>query len=492
VLAFLALIACISPAPSDSGSLTFGDDDSTPTDDSATNDDTSTPPDDSDTPTDDSATIPSDFQVTSLDADVNETIGSIIDVSWTQNEPSTGYVAYRFEPSLPTDDWMQSPTKKLEGGRHEEILLGIPYGSTVTWKVVSDPDGADPEQSTPDQTIDNDPLPTGCPVPSVLVSDRKGMDPSIHYLLGTNNAGTSGLAANQFLAFIIDRDARVVWTLRPPSQRMFFQIKPSYDGDELLVDYNSFWAIYDNGDASQIARVKIDGSVIDITDTPGLHHGFTETADHAFLWPAYKNHPTDEWLLEKDAKGVQRTVFRCADWQESIGAKGENCGSNNVYWDEKTDSVYYSFFWSDTVVHLDRKSGEPINWFGRLPGAYAFDPPESQFWLQHDAHLNDDGTFMVSSHTTESAYENVARVYTIDDKNETLHLEETFGEGDGVYGVYIGEAWKLPNGNFLQNYGTNPRVREGQPDGTIVWDLQWDGNFMGRTLGLPDLYVFAP
>jgi hypothetical protein len=99
---------------------------------------------------------------------------------------------------------------------------------------------------------------------------------------------------------------------------------------------------------------------------------------------------------------------------------------------------------------------------------------------------------MVSSHTTQAGGENVARVYIIDEPDERLFLKETFGEGDGVYGQYIGEAWKLPNGNFLQNYGTNGRVREGRSDGTIVWDLQWAGNFMGRTLGLPDLYVFAP
>jgi len=492
VLVLFALFACTSSPSPGKDPWTFGDDSTPPVDDSATNDDTSTPPDDSDTPPDDSTTIPGDFSITSLDASVNETIGSIIEVSWNQNEPTTGYVAYRFEPALPTDDWMQSPAKTWDAGSHDEILLGIPYGSTVTWKVVSDPDGDEPERSTADQTIDNDPLPTGCPVPSVLVSDRKGMDPSVRYLIGTNNEGASGLAYSRFWAFILDRDARVVWALRPPSSRMFFQIKPSYDGDELLVDYNSFWTIFDNGDASQIARVKIDGSVVDVTDTPGLHHGFTETADHAFLWPAYRNHPNDEWLLEKDASGDQRTVFKCADFHESIGASGEACGSNNVYWDPETDTVYYSFFWSDTVVHLDRETGEPIRWFGRLPGAYAFDPPDSQFWLQHGAHLNADGTFMVSSHTTQSAYENVARVYSIDEANETLVLEETFGEGDGIYGQYIGEAWKLPNGNFLQNYGTNGRVREGTTDGTIVWDLQWAGNFMGRTLGLSDLYVFAP
>ncbi len=486
----LALLGC-DDAPADTPSWSF--DDSGAVDDSGTSpvDDSGTPPDDSATKPDDSATIPSDFALTNLTAEVNEPIGSIIVVGWLQNEPSSGYVAYRFEPALPTDDWMASPTKSFAAGSHTELLLGIPYGSTVTWHVVADPDGDEPERTSPDQTIENDELPSGCPVPSVLVSDPKGMDPSIHYLLGSNNQGPDGLDNTRFWAFVLDRQARVVWALEPPSGRMFFQIKPSYDGDEILLDYNSFWTIFDNGDESQIARAKIDGSVVDVTDTPGLHHGFTETADHSFLWPAYRNHPNDEWLLEKDASGDQRTIFKCADFHEAIGAS-DPCGSNNVYWDPKTDTVYYSFFWSDTVVHLDRETGEPIRWFGRLPGAYAFDPPESQFWLQHGAHLNADGTFMVSSHTTQTAYENVARVYTIDEANEKLVLEETFGEGDGIFGQYIGEAWKLPNGNFLQNYGTNGRVREGTADGTIVWDLQWTGNFMGRTLGLSDLYAFAP
>ena len=489
MLVLFALIACTS---SDPDSRTSGDD-STPGDDSATNDDSSTP-DDSDTPPDDSTPIPEDFSITNLDASVNETIGSIIEVRWNQNEPSTGYVAYRFEPSLPTDDWMQSPAKTWGIGSHDEILLGIPYGSTVTWKVVSDPDGDEPERSTTDQAIDNDTLPIDCPVPSVLVSDRKGMDPSVRYLLGTNNESSSGIGYSSFWAFILDRDARVVWARRAPSKRMFLQIQPSYDGTEILLDYNSYWAIFDNGEASSVARAKIDGSIVEEIDTPGLHHAFTETADHSILWAAYYQDPWDEWLLEKDASGTQRTVFKCEAWHDAIGADpDQGCGSNNVWWDPKTDTVYFSFFWSDTVLHLDRATGDPIRWFGRLPGSYTFEPADSQFWLQHNAHLNDDGTFMVSAHTSQfKPTENVARIYTIDDANEKLVLLETFGEGDDVYGRFIGEAWKLPNGNFLQNYGTGGRLREGKPDGTIVWDLVWEGTFMGRTTALSDLYAFAP
>ena len=112
MLVLLALTACTSSPPPEKDSWTFGGD-SPSVDDSATNDATGTPPppDDSDTPPVDSTTIPGDFSITHLDASVNETIGSIVEVSWNQNEASTGYVAYRFEPALPTDDWMQSPTR---------------------------------------------------------------------------------------------------------------------------------------------------------------------------------------------------------------------------------------------------------------------------------------------------------------------------------------------------------------------------------------------
>jgi hypothetical protein len=54
---------------------------------------------------------------------------------------------------------------------------------------------------------------------------------------------------------------------------------------------------------------------------------------------------------ETSARSSGATSFH-----DAIGAN-EGCGSNNVYWDPKSDTIYWSFFWSDTVVQLDRETG---------------------------------------------------------------------------------------------------------------------------------------
>ena len=42
------------------------------------------------------------------------------------------------------------------------------------------------------------------------------------------------------------------------------------------------------------------------------------------------------------------------------------------------------------------------------------------------------------------------------------------GVGEGVYGSELGEAWRLPGNNVLNNYGSGARMREVTPDGQVV------------------------
>jgi hypothetical protein len=52
---------------------------------------------------------------------------------------------------------------------------------------------------------------------------------------------------------------------------------------------------------------------------------------------------------------------------------------------------------------------------------------------------------------------------------------------------------------MLHNTGSEPRLREGTPDGAIAWDVQlgqYDGSreesWMGRSTPVSDLYEFLP
>jgi hypothetical protein len=58
----------------------------------------------------------------------------------------------------------------------------------------------------------------------------------------------------------------------------------------------------------------------------------------------------------------------------------------------------------------------------------------------------------------------------------------------------MGEAHRLPNGNTLHNTGSDSRLREFAPDGTVVWELDWMGNDVeiGRSTPITDLWALAP
>jgi hypothetical protein len=169
--------------------------------------------------------------------------------------------------------------------------------------------------------------------------------------------------------------------------------------------------------------------------------------------------------------------------------------SNTLNYDVPTNRFFFSFFTSETVFEIDRDSGGVVRWFGHLPGAYAFDPPEAEFWWQHGGHRTAAGTFLTSSDLDEDGTETIVREYEIDPATQTLREVWTFGMGDGIYGFQLGEALRLDGGNTLQNFGRLARLREATPAGEVVWDLHWASDGLGHTFPIADtaaLYAMAP
>jgi hypothetical protein len=152
-----------------------------------------------------------------------------------------------------------------------------------------------------------------------------------------------------------------------------------------------------------------------------------------------------------------------------------------------------SFYSFESLVEIDATTGVAERWFGHVDGSWAFDPPSSAFWWQHGGHWTDAGTLLTSSYLTQSGDEIVVREYEVDEANQTLREIATLGQGLGVFGAFMGEAHRLPNGNTLHNTGSDSRLREFTPDGTVVWELDWPGNNeIGRSTPISDLWMLAP
>jgi hypothetical protein len=412
---------------------------------------------------------------------LHQEIESLIYAGWEQLEPATVWVEYSSDEG---DQW-SSPARDLQPGPQEQLLLGVPYGMQVQASLVTQGWSSEAQQITTGEQ------PSGVPSMEVLAVDQAALDPDTSFLLACiEEVNGFGLAVASW-SFVFDRQGRVVWALESPQGRATIHARLSWDGTDLLIDHNSFYALFDGGAASQVARYDIDGSQLALYDTPGMHHPFTDTPEGDLVYLATAE--TYDSLVHIDVEtGERETLWDCRPFQEGLGVE-RYCTSNSLWWDQARERFLVSFYSSDSVVEIDPELGEATRWFGHLPGAWGFDPEDTAFWWQHGAHLTEAGTLLVSTKSAEEGAETMVREYALDEQAALLRQVWSFGEGQGVYGEVMGEAWRLGNGNTLHNYGAGTRVREITPEGAVVWDLTFSsGTYLGRTTPIADLYALAP
>ena len=447
------------------------------------------PGDDDDTADDDTA-MPDDDSgedgepIMDVSWRLHEEIESLVYVTWTQADPATTHVEFSFDEG----EWLSSPSQENGEGEAEALLLGIPYDTEFAFRVVYDL--GDGPVTTAEHTAEAGALPEAFPVPELIASDADAYEPTGRYLLSSINAYNGGWTGGDYYKFIMDRQGRIVWTLLTPDNNWSIYLRVSANGEDLLWDEFTYWSGWDDGADSQVHRMKIDGTILESTPTPGGHHAFTELPDGTIVWGAASW--WSETLEKVGPDGIQRTVWDCTEFFDAIG-EGAYCQSNALYWHEATDTYLYSFYDTSHVVEIDGETGATLKILGHVNGAWAFEPEESAFYWQHGATFTDDGTLLLSTYSGPGSSELAAREYELDEAGETLHEIWSFGVGEGVRGDTAGEAHRLPGGNTLHNYGSGCRLREVAPDGTVVWDVDWEGSkLLGRSVFIEDLYAFAP
>ena len=429
------------------------------------------------------STAPVDPELAEILLEVHPELESLVVARWDQGFEATGHLEYRFA----TEAWLQTPSRELAVGQTEQLVLGLPYGTEVEVRLVNDfGDGAETGEAS---TIVNGSLPDGLPVPVLVSGDIERFDGAAPYILGCMNEKPGGWVGGAFWSFVLDRQGRVVWARSTPGNEWTISCRTNIAGDELLLDQSTYWADWDDGQGSQILRMKIDGTVVETLDAPGLHHPFVDLPDGSIVYG--KAHGWSETLVRIDADGTTTTIWDCKDFHDAMGVDDE-CQSNSLWWHEESDSFLFSFFSTSEVVQIDHATGETLHAWGSIPGSWAFEPNESRFSWQHGPTLTEDGNLLLSTETAN--HETEVREYAIDTDTETLSLLWAFGEGEGVHAETAGEAWRLENGNTLHNYGSAARVREVTPEGEIVWELYWPGRkrLIGHTTFVEDLYALAP
>ncbi len=415
---------------------------------------------------------------------VNDEIGAVLHLSWRQG--GTGTVRLRFQPE--GGEVMESPARTRGPGEQEELILGVPYDTPLTAWLVGDFDGRVLESEPLDASTD--PLPEGLPLPELRVAEPDAWVETDRYLMVGVSISDRGFQSSGYYKVIYDRQGKPVWAhLTPDSLRTMF-MQPSPDGSEIVWDQTTFWTTFDEGKASVVNRMKIDGTVLEVIPTPGLHHSFRMLPDGTLAWSGFDG--TDEVLRERAPDGSVRYVWNCSDYWAAQGSRMQ-CDGNAITWNEADDTWYFSSDNENTVVEIQRETGEVLRSFGQLPGSYAFSEGSGNFWKQHHPSRTPEGNLLITTHESSSSQEMRAREYRIDDANRILEEVWSCGDGSGTSAPFMGEGHRLANGNTLLNYGGGGAIREYTRDGRVVWHLEWrDRNTTSHSVFVEDLYAFAP
>ncbi len=400
---------------------------------------------------------------------------SLVYASWTQDGDAPVHV----EVSVDEGVWIPSPSFDGVAGPNQQLLAGIPFASEASWRVV-----IEGQESYDGPTITTGELPSGLPTPTVTVSDPTRWLSEGNYLLSSINEKRGGWTTGTYWTFILDRQGRVVWARYAPERNWTLFAQVALSGDAILWDDATYWSDYDDGAGSSVHRTWLDEEIEEIP-TPGLHHAFVQLPDGSLAWGS-QDHGGGEALVEL-APGAKEpeVLWTCREDWEGSG----DCESNGLFYQPSTDSFLYSFYTNNSVVEVDRATGQSLWWAGDVDGGFSFEPEDSQFSWQHGVSYTSSGTLLVS---TAWPYEGRSQAtdlaeYEVDREKGTLTW--VWGSESGVLANTNGDAWRLDNGNTLHVVGSASVIREVDPDGVDVWRVEFEGDrLLGRGEFIADLY----
>jgi hypothetical protein len=320
------------------------------------------------------------------------------------------------------------------------------------------------------------------------------------WLFGSVEDSLGGRFSNYYLRtfwlYIMDRQGRIVWYYADPATNATssFQ-RVARDGEYVWIEKRSF----DGKLRQSVLKMTLDREYFEEIPVPGLSDCIDVTDDGALLYDA------EGELRELLPSGEVRTIWSC----RSHFGSSFHCYTNTVNWYAPDDSVLLSFPYQNTVVEIDRQSGEIVGQYGNAAGSWRFAPPLStppdawSFSFQHFPNRTPSGTLLVSSHvpgcsqrSPPGPYRHAFLEFELDRTARELIEKWRYTEAP-EWPRAKGMAIRVSNGNILGNYGTGGVIREITPDGQTIFGVKFDvpegsdfyNKMVGHNVLIDDLYA---
>ncbi len=372
-----------------------------------------------------------------------------------------------------------------ETGTARAVILGLKPGQAYTYRAVE----VKGEETFEGQA---EKLATGMlavSMPSVTVTvDQPGRDRG--YLV-------TSLLAQPSAAVIFDADGDCVWAHRPDVdwERLYIpRVRLSRVGEWVLYHAATTLGAEEEGVEVQrwIVRVSLDGTSQEVVSIPTAHHDFIELGDGTIATIAKDRKTVGDEVVEGDRilevgwDGSERQIWSTWDHfhydpEGDYGEPGSGwTHANALQYAMREDAYYLSLRNLDTIVKIDRATGE-VRWTLGGEGS-TFAVPDPPFQRQHQFRVIDDHILVFDNGTPEKMDSRVIE-YALDESAGTAQNVWEHHNDPPLMSIGMGDVERLPDGNTLITWSGPGQIDEVAPDSRVLWRLQVEmGSGVGYTV----------
>lgn len=324
-----------------------------------------------------------DAAIGPLSAEIAEDMPTVVHVTWTSETPSVGRVE--------GDGVLEAPADAAPTTRHDIRVLGLREDTVYTLRVTED-DAPVGEVEVRTGSLDAD-------IPDFEVATPvEGMDEVAYVLVSALSFEADG-STTSFVA-VLDREGYPVWGVSVPE---LFPMFPTFDPEKGV---RALQTDIDDYAMSRLDVWDLDG-VVATEPMPDAHHEAVWLPDGTLAYCVTETREiggelvAGDVLLERAPDGTVTRVWDAFDalpvtrndgWDETKLADGAADWThvNGLAWSQKDDAWLLSLFYPETIVQVDRATGETAWVLGGAESSFAQDEGAA-FGPQHAPLLTDEG-----------------------------------------------------------------------------------------------------
>jgi hypothetical protein len=415
---------------------------------------------------------------------LDEELPSVVRVNWETSEAGVGWVRYTDSYGMERETAAEpSPTTQ-----HSVSVLGLLPNSVAKLIAMDDSTG---------ETLEHDPVLINIPAPSVDAPVAEATGGEAGYLL------THILTFEQHDSIVVyDRRGQPVWTYTPDEEERILSLKLQDDG--------SIWFSSNPSDfvntVGHAYHMRFDGSLIDILAIDRLHSGLVPLEDGAIAYLTKQDEKFEERTLlwdrieERQADGSTRVVFDTRDHLEiehlchhqSLSAPNSDeelfdwTHANALILSEDGTHYYMMLRHLDTLLKINRSTGELVWMLGGPYNEFSFSKPEDQFNHAHTSVVEQDRMLVFDNANHSPSKVSRAMVYTIDEEARSVSVQQEVPEPSGALVSKLGDVKDAGEDGLLISWTMRGTVTEVNADGEEIWRLKLPGLMApGRSTWMP-------